>query len=387
MAKWVNVGGYWKQVSNMWVNVGGTWRKVSNEWVNVGGTWRQSFSSAFSAPASISATASSSTSITVTWTASIPDSGYTVTYDVYRSTTTTPPTSTSTPLVSGITGLSENNTGGLTTGTTYYYWVRAVETNGTTTNKTSWTGPASAIPVALNPALTPALSITSSTSTGFTIYLSNYDATYTWGMSITAGSGSISPSTITGNGYYVVTTSGSATVTVTTTKAGSYGGSASITGSASVLTITASTGSSPGSFSASWSNPPAGTAKYNVTAAGSGSGSLLPSYHLLGTTVTSQAWTNGTPSTTYTIYVDALNSGGAIIQSATPVSVVSGASSPPPPPPPASPPPASPPPASPPPASPPPPPPGCNCIPNVCVGGSCCVTCGCLCVSGACKAC
>jgi len=382
MAKWVNVGGYWKQVSNMWVNVGGTWRKVSNEWVNVGGTWRQSFSSAFSAPASISATASSSTSITVTWTASIPDSGYTVTYDVYRSTTTTPPTSTSTPLVSGITGLSENNTGGLTTGTTYYYWVRAVETNGTTTNKTSWTGPASATPVALNPALTPALSITSSTSTGFTIYLSNYDATYTWGMSITAGSGSISPSTITGNGYYVVTTSGSATVTVTTTKAGSYGGSASITGSASVLTITASTGSSPGSFSASWSNPPAGTAKYNVTAAGSGSGSLLPSYQLLGTTVTSQAWTNGTPSTTYTIHVDALNSGGAIIQSATPVSVVSGASSPPPPPPPA-----SPPPASPPPASPPPPPPGCNCIPNVCVGGSCCVTCGCLCVSGACKAC
>jgi len=383
----ISNGSAWNTISQIQISDGTSWNTVKAGYISNGSTWNQFYSSGFQAPVSISATASSSTSITVTWAASAPDSGYTVTYDVYRSTTTTPPTSTSTPLVSGITGLSENNTGGLTTGTTYYYWVRAVETNGTTTNKTSWTGPASAIPVALNPALTPALSITSSTSTGFTIYLSNYDATYTWGMSITAGSGSISPSTITGNGYYVVTTSGSATVTVTTTKAGSYGGSASITGSASVLTITASTGSSSGSFSASWSNPPAGTAKYNVTAAGSGSGSLLPSYQLLGTTVTSQAWTNGTPSTTYTIYVDALNSGGAIIQSATPVSVVSGASSPPPPPPPASPPPASPPPASPPPASPPPPPPGCNCIPNVCVGGSCCVTCGCLCVSGACKAC
>ena len=329
MSKWVNVGGTWRQVVGQWANVGGTWRQITNEWVNVGGTWRQSYASSFQAPASITAinNSTSTPAILINWSASTSGSN-SVTYDLYKSTSSTPAPTSSTAASSGlggISGTSENNTGGLTFGTTYYYWVRAVDSTGA---KTAWTGPASATPAALSAGLTPSLSITSSTSTGFTVYLSNYDATYTWGISITSGSGSISPSTITGNGSYVVTTSGTATITVTTAKSGYSSGTSSISGSASVFTINTLTGSSAGSFSATWFNPPVGTTRYNITVAGAGSGSLSPNYQLLGTTLTSLTWTNGISGGTYTIYADALNAGGAVIASATPVNVVAGTATP-----------------------------------------------------------
>jgi len=87
----------------------------------------------------------------------------------------------------------------------------------------------------------------------------------------------------------------------------------------SVFTVTGTTGATSGTFSINWTNPPTGTSSYNVTVAGSGSGSLSPSYSLklVPTSTTSESYTGGTPGALYNIYVDALNSAGTVIGTAT----------------------------------------------------------------------
>ena len=80
-------------------------------------------------------------------------------------------------------------------------------------------------------ALTPTFATPTSTADGFTVQVSNYDAAYTWAVSTTAGSATISNAglvTVAG-----LTPEQSATVTVTTTRTGYAGGSATATGSAS----------------------------------------------------------------------------------------------------------------------------------------------------------
>ena len=78
--------------------------------------------------------------------------------------------------------------------------------------------------------LTPTFSTPSSTADGFTVQVSNYDGAYTWAVTTTAGSATISNSglvTVTG-----LTSGQSATVTVTTSRTGYDNGSAQINGSA-----------------------------------------------------------------------------------------------------------------------------------------------------------
>jgi hypothetical protein len=99
---------------------------------------------------------------------------------------------------------------------------------------------------ALGAALTPTFGANTSTSGGFTGSVTNYNASYTWGIATSSGSvsfgtpsGSTYPFTVTGLG-----SGASATVTVTTSRSGYNNGSAQTTGTATVApsppTITSS---------------------------------------------------------------------------------------------------------------------------------------------------
>jgi uncharacterized repeat protein (TIGR02543 family) len=94
-----------------------------------------------------------------------------------------------------------------------------------------------------SPALTPAFGSTTATATGFTVQISNYSSDYTWGGSATA-SGSVAISdtglvTVTG-----VAPGTSSTATITTTRTGYTGGSATVSAtstSSNVATLSALT--------------------------------------------------------------------------------------------------------------------------------------------------
>jgi len=79
--------------------------------------------------------------------------------------------------------------------------------------------------------LTPTFSTPTSTATGYTVQVTNYDASFTWSVTSTAGSTQIDSSgIITVSGLTALAT---ATTTVTTTKSGVPDGSASVSGAAS----------------------------------------------------------------------------------------------------------------------------------------------------------
>jgi hypothetical protein len=83
-----------------------------------------------SAPTGLTATASSSSSIGLSWTAVTPPANCTISsYSVYGSTTSGFTPSSSNLIASGVTGTTYTNTG-LTASTTYYYKVEAVDADG-----------------------------------------------------------------------------------------------------------------------------------------------------------------------------------------------------------------------------------------------------------------
>jgi glucuronoarabinoxylan endo-1,4-beta-xylanase len=82
-----------------------------------------------SAPGSVSASATSSSAITVSWGAVTPPSNCTVSYSVFRSTTSGFTPSSSNQIASGVSGTSYSDTG-LAASTTYYYKVEAVDGAG-----------------------------------------------------------------------------------------------------------------------------------------------------------------------------------------------------------------------------------------------------------------
>ena len=90
--------------------------------------------------------------------------------------------------------------------------------------------------VSADPALTPAFGAATSTSDGFTFSVTNFDASYAWGATSTAGSVSVSGAglvTVSG-----ISAGGSSTVTVTTQRSGYLSGSVQKTGNASSATPT-----------------------------------------------------------------------------------------------------------------------------------------------------
>ncbi len=88
-----------------------------------------------SAPTGLTATASSSTAIGLSWSAVTPPANCTISsYTVYGGTTANP----TTVIASGVTGTTYSNTG-LTASTTYYYLVKAVDGDGTSAASTQAT--------------------------------------------------------------------------------------------------------------------------------------------------------------------------------------------------------------------------------------------------------
>ncbi len=71
------------------------------------------------------------------WTAATAGCGGTISYSVYRSTTSGFVPAAGNRVATGVTGTSYSDAGGLTSGTTYYYVVRAVETSGVTHEETN----------------------------------------------------------------------------------------------------------------------------------------------------------------------------------------------------------------------------------------------------------
>jgi len=164
----INAGGTWQKISKIWANAGGTWQQIQKGWINAGGTWELFYSgSGLQPPASIYAYPLTGNEVEITWDQAIGDNGYTLTYDLYRNTTASSPSSGSTPLVSGISYTSYVDTT-VTTGTAYYYWVRSVETNGTTTNKSVWVGPAYATVVSESSLSFSSITFSNYTSIGYT---------------------------------------------------------------------------------------------------------------------------------------------------------------------------------------------------------------------------
>ena len=163
-------------------------------------------------------------------------------------------------------------------------------------------------------ALTPTFGGNTSVSGGFTGSVTNYNASYTWGISTNSGSvsfgapsGSTYPFTVSGLG-----SGASATVTVTTSRTGYTGGSAQTTGTASV-TVFAPSAPSPSVTSGptqttvtiSWSAPSNGGSAITSYEAQLGSGG----YVNIGNVLT-QSLSGLTASTSYTYFVRAVNAIG-----------------------------------------------------------------------------
>ena len=88
------------------------------------------------APTGLTATASSSSVITLSWTAVTPPTNCTInSYSVYRSTTNGFTPGSGNLIASGVTGTTYSNTG-LTASTTYYYKVEALDADGTSAAST-----------------------------------------------------------------------------------------------------------------------------------------------------------------------------------------------------------------------------------------------------------
>src|SRR5260370_813592 len=81
------------------------------------------------APSGLAATAVSSSQINLSWTASTAPSGCTISYNVFRSTTSGFTPSSSNQIATGVSGTSFSNTG-LAASTTYFYLVEATDAAG-----------------------------------------------------------------------------------------------------------------------------------------------------------------------------------------------------------------------------------------------------------------
>ena len=175
------------------------------------------------APTIGTATATGATTATVTYTAPGSDGGARIT------------TYTATSSPGSITGsLSQAGSGtisvtGLTAGTTYTFTV--VATNSVGNSSPSAASNAISTTSGTTAGLIPTFSAVTTASTGFTVTVTNYNASYTWSVSVTtpatvvlSSTGLITVSGLTGDGTQ-------ATVTVTTSRTGYTTQSASITGS------------------------------------------------------------------------------------------------------------------------------------------------------------
>ena len=168
----------------------------------------QSCTAVTAAPTGLTATATSSSSAGLTWTAPTPPANCTISsYTIYGGTTANP----TTVIASGVTGTSYTNTG-LAANTTYYYTVAAVDAAGTSpvsaeASVKTPSGSCTAVPSA--PTGLTATG-TSSTSIGLSwsavtppanCSISSYSVYGSTSSGFTPGSGNLLSSSVTGTSY------------------------------------------------------------------------------------------------------------------------------------------------------------------------------------------
>jgi len=117
-----------------------------------------------SAPTGLTATATSSSAISLSWTAVTPPANCTISsYNVYRSTTSGFTASSSNLVASGVTGTTYSNTG-LAASTTYYYVVEAVDADGSSSASSQASAETSAASCTTVPSAPTGLTATASSS-------------------------------------------------------------------------------------------------------------------------------------------------------------------------------------------------------------------------------
>ncbi|MGA2651527.1 MAG: malectin domain-containing carbohydrate-binding protein [Terracidiphilus sp.] len=119
-----------------------------------------------SAPTGLTATATSSSAIGLTWAPVTPPANCTISsYNVYRSTTSGFTPSTSTLAASGVTNPSYSNTG-LAASTTYYFIVEALDSFGTSAASAQASAETEATPCTTDPSAPTGLTATATSSSG-----------------------------------------------------------------------------------------------------------------------------------------------------------------------------------------------------------------------------
>jgi glucosylceramidase len=271
-----------------------------------------------SAPTGLTGTAASDSQINLSWTA--PTTGGTVTYSLYRSTTSGFTPGSGNLAASGLSATSYSNTG-LTAATTYYYVVEAVNSAGTSpaSNQATLATPAApAAPTNLKATAASSsqinLSWTASTTSGvtYTVYGSTTSG-------FTPGSGNLITSGVSGTTYSNTGLNASTAyyyVVEAVNSNGSSGGSNQATATTAIAPPTAAsaltaTVVSSTQISLSWTASTTSGVTYDVyrsTTSGftPGAGNLVAS----GVSTTTYSNTGLTALTTYYYAVEAVNSAG-----------------------------------------------------------------------------
>jgi trimeric autotransporter adhesin len=164
------------------------------------------------APTGLTATASSSSAISLSWTAVTPPANCTISsYNVYRSTTSGFTPSSSNLIASGVTGTSYSNTG-LAASTTYYYVVEALDADGSSVSSAQASAETSAAPCSTVPSAPTGLTATASSSSAIGLSwtavtppanctINSYNVYGSTTSGFTPGTGNLIASGLTGTSY------------------------------------------------------------------------------------------------------------------------------------------------------------------------------------------
>jgi len=260
------------------------------------------------APTGLTATASSSSVIGLTWTADTPPANCTISgYNVYRSTTSGFTPGSGNLIASGVTGTSYTNTG-LAASTTYYYVIEAVDSYGSSpasaqAQATTQAGPsctaAPSAPTGLTAAATSSSAIglnwtavtppTNCTITGYNVYSSTTSG-------FTPGSGNLIASGVTTTSYTNSGLAASTTYYYVVEAVDSYGSSPAS------AQAQATTQAASGDFIAinfegpAVSNSGGGDASFAADEDFTGGGKASPTTHSISTTA---AGANAAPMAVY----------------------------------------------------------------------------------------
>ncbi len=267
------------------------------------------------APTGLAVTATTTSSISLSWTAPTPPANCTISSYVIDDGTANPPTAVA---ASGVTGITYT-VSGLTANTTYYFTVAAVDAFGTSSASAAISGKTQTATVAPTITTQPvSQSVTAGQTATFSVVATGTPApTYQWYENSAAISGATAtsyttPATTTSNSgetFYVVVTNSAGTVTSSTaTLTVTAPPCSAVTPAPTGLTVTATTSSS---ISLSWTAPtPPANCTVNSYVINDGTATPPTTVAASGVTGTTYTVTGLAASTTYYFSVAAVDAYG-----------------------------------------------------------------------------